>query len=128
VAQLRRKIDRIHDAGAELHVVGNGTPNFIEGFRDKTGFDGPIYVDPSRATYRALGLRRGMMLAARPRVLRDAVRAFRRGHRQTRTRGDNWQMGGTVVVTPDGELRYVHRADSPGDMPSSSDLVAALEA
>jgi hypothetical protein len=56
VVQLHRVIDRIHAAGAELHVIGNGAPMFIAGFRETTEFPGPIYTDPSRAVYDAAEL------------------------------------------------------------------------
>ena len=58
--QLHREIQAIHDAGAELYVIGNGTPNFIEGFREQTKWDGPIYTDPSLEVYKAAELKRGV--------------------------------------------------------------------
>ena len=45
--QLHRQIDRIHAAGAELVVIGSGTPNFVTGFRETTKYDGPLYVGSS---------------------------------------------------------------------------------
>ena len=126
VVQLHRKHEQIHAAGAELHVIGNGRASFIDGFRDKTGFDGPMYVDPSLETYRALGLRRGVVATFHPRGVLQAVRARRRGHRQTSTKGDNWQQGGTVVILPGGEIRFVHRSKSAGDMPGTRGVLAAL--
>ena len=45
--QLHRDIEQIHCKGAELYVIGNGTPNFIEGFREATNYKGPLYTDPS---------------------------------------------------------------------------------
>lgn len=126
VVQLHRKQHAIRAAGAELHVVGNGAANFIEGFRDKTGFDGPMYVDPSLETYKALGLPRGVMTILKPRAVLDAIRALRRGHRQGLTRGDNWQQGGTVVIAPGNDVLYVHRSQSPGEMPGTAGILAAL--
>ncbi len=40
--QLHREGQRIRDAGAELYVIGNGSPSFIDGFRDQ----GSQFRDP----------------------------------------------------------------------------------
>ena len=37
-------------------MIGNGSPSFIEGFRDQTRWTGPVYTDPSLAVYRAAEL------------------------------------------------------------------------
>ena len=46
IIESNRDIDKIHTAGAELHVIGNGSPSFIEGYRNETRWTGPIYSDP----------------------------------------------------------------------------------
>ena len=58
VVQLHHEIDRIHRAGGEVVVVGNGAPHFIAGFRELTGYRGPLYTDPSLESYRAASLKR----------------------------------------------------------------------
>ena len=50
VVQLHRERESIRRAGAELVVIGNGAPHFIAGFREITGYDGPLYTDPSLAS------------------------------------------------------------------------------
>src|SRR5262245_18582310 len=94
VVQLHRQIDLIHAAGAELVIVGSGTPNFILGFRETTGYDGPMYSDPSLASYQAAGLKRGMWRNFMPQVTLHGIRALARGNFQGRTRGDPSQQGG----------------------------------
>ena len=66
--QLHRVIDRIHAAGAELHVIGNGAPMFIAGFRETTKFPGAIYTDPSLRVYDAAELVRGIRATFNPRA------------------------------------------------------------
>lgn len=43
-------------AGASIIVIGCGEWQVIEGYRENTGFLGPIYADPSRGVYHALGM------------------------------------------------------------------------
>lgn len=124
--QLHHARERIAAAGAGLHVIGNGAPMFIAGFRETTGFDGAIYTDPSLALYRALALRRGVTTVVRPGVAMAAVRALRGGFRQGATQGDPWQQGGVVVVGVDGRVGYRYASTAAGDHPPVDAVLAAL--
>lgn len=124
--QLHRERKRIEDAGAALHVIGNGPPLFMAGFRETTGYDGPLYTDPSLAVYRALELRRGAFTIVNPRAAWNAVRALRGGFRQGRTQGDATQQGGLLVVGTDGAIRYRHADRVAGDHAPLRDVLAAL--
>jgi hypothetical protein len=126
VVQLHRKIDLIRTAGAEVSLIGNGSPSFIAGFREETGWDGRIYTDPSLAVYKAAELKRGVVKTFDPRALGTTVRAFARGFRQGRTQGDTWQQGGVLVVMPGGEIRWHHASDRPGDNATAEQIAAAL--
>ncbi len=124
--QLHHAIDRIHAAGAELHVIGNGAPMFIAGFRDTTAFPGPIYTDPSLAVYEAAQLVRGITTTFNPRAALGALRALRGGFRQGRTQGDPFQQGGVLVVAPSGEILFHHISKAAGDHPKLERVLAAL--
>ena len=124
--QLHRAVDRIHAAGAELYVIGSGAPMFVEGFRETTGFPGPIYSDPSLAVYRAAELRRGLRTIVSLGAVTATVGALRRGFRQGLTRGDNLQQGGVLVIARDGRVLWHHISEFPGDNASPDDIVKAL--
>lgn len=124
--QVHREIDRIHDAGAELVVIGNGAPNFIAGFRDVTSYRGPLYTDPSLKVFEAAQLERGVGKTIDPRGLLGGVRAFAKGHRQGRTQGDQWQQGGVLVIAKSGDIKWQHVSQRPGDNASNASILAAL--
>jgi hypothetical protein len=125
--QLHREKDRIHAAGAELVVVGNGAPHFMQAFREDTGLDGPLFTDPTLATYRALEFRRGVAATVfSPRTWAHALRAMRAGFRQGRTQGDAFQLGGVLGVRPDGEVVYRYASAEAGDHPPVEELLAAI--
>ena len=126
VVQLHRDIETIHAAGAELHVIGNGSPSFIEGFRDETRWTGPIFTDPSLAVFKAAELKRGVTKTLAPRALVPTIRAFMRGGRQGKTQGDPWQQGGVLVIGTDGTVLWHQVSDRPGDNATASEIVAAL--
>jgi hypothetical protein len=126
VVQLHRDIGKIRDAGGELYVIGNGTPNFIEGFREQTKYDGPLYTDPSLEVYKAAELKRGAMKTFNPRALGATFKALAHGSRQGRTQGDAWQQGGALVIATDGHVKWQHANDHPGDTASTDQLLRAL--
>jgi peroxiredoxin len=126
VAQLRQSESLIENAGGRLVVIGNGAPHFIEGFREKVGFDGELYTDPSMSTYRALRLQRRLGSSVNLRTLRRAVQAYRAGNRQSATQGDPWQQGGVFVIDGDGEIVFRYPSEYAGDHPPISALLSAL--
>ena len=126
MVQLHRASSRLEDAGGRLVIIGNGTPSFIEGFREKSGFQGPVYTDPSRRTYEALRLRRDIGSSLNLRSARRAFQAYRKGFRQSRTEGDAWQQGGVFVISGQGNIVFRYASEYAGDHPPVEPLVEAL--
>ena len=126
MAQLRHAAGGIHERGAELFVIGNGAPHFARAFAKQLALTTPLWVDEERASYRALEMKRGVLPLLAPRVAAHALRAFRAGFRQTAVRGDAWQLGGVLVVRPDGRVAYRYLGDVPGDHPPVEEVLAAL--
>jgi NAD(P)-dependent dehydrogenase (short-subunit alcohol dehydrogenase family) len=126
---LRGALPEIRERGAELVIVGNGAPPFAAAFREDLELpaDVPLLVDPALRAYRAAGLRRGRVELLSPRLPLHALRALRKGFRQTGVEGDPWQLGGVFVVRPGGVLAYRHASADAGDHPPVSDLLEALE-
>jgi NAD(P)-dependent dehydrogenase (short-subunit alcohol dehydrogenase family) len=124
---LRDRIGEIRARGAELVIVGNGTPAFAAAFREDQGLDCPLLVDPELSAYRAAGLRRGRVEALSPRLPLNALRALRAGYRQTGVQGDPWQLGGVFVIRPGGELVYRYVSREAGDHAPVDEVLAALD-
>ena len=126
--QVHRERERIRSAGAELAFVGNGTPAFARAFAEDYRIEVPLYVDPSRQTYRALGMARPRIFSfVSPRLLAAVARALRGGFMQGAIRGDALQLGGVLVVGRDGRVAFRHRSRDAGDHPVVGDVVAAAE-
>jgi len=123
---LRDRLPEIRERGAELVVVGNGTPYFALGFRDDLKLDCPLLVDPELRSYRAAGLRRGRVEILSPRLPLHAARALWKGHRQTSVQGDPWQLGGVFVIGKGGALLFQHRSREAGDHPPLEAVLSAL--
>jgi hypothetical protein len=128
VVQLHHRIEAIRAAGAELTVIGNGSPSFIAGFRENTHYDGPLYTDPSLEVYQRAGLKRGVLKVLSPRAALAALGALKGGFRQGRTQGDTLQQGGVLVISPSGDVIWAHVDDFSGDNADPDDIVRALSA
>ena len=125
--QVHRARLEIRERGAELAIVGNGAPSFARAFREDLGLDVRLYTDPSLETYRALAFHRGLLRTAlSPRTWGHAARALAGGFLQGRTQGDPLQLGGVVVVRPDGTVAYRFASAEAGDHPPIADILAAL--
>ncbi len=123
---MRDILPAIHEAGAELVIVGNGAPEFARAFRDELSLDVPLYTDPSRRTYQLAGFKRGVLATFSPKGMAHAARAMRKGFRQTARRGDALQQGGLLVVDRSGRILFAHRDNEAGDLVSNDEVLAAL--
>ena len=133
VAELRQIVDDIHAEGAELVIVGSGSPQMAGFFAEDYAITTPVLTDPQREVYRILEVRRPPRLSlADPRVVLPALRALLRGHRQVfgaeSELGDTSQLGGVFIVRPGGEVAWAHRSAFAGDRPSNTQVLAALVA
>jgi peroxiredoxin len=129
IADLKPVIPELRAAGVEPIVIGNGTPLMAEAFREETGLDVPLYTNPGREVYVALGAKRpSFLVMLNPRMWRNYVRSAIRGYWPSRIKGDAAQLGGVFLVRPDGSMPYVDRSDLAGDHPSREELLRAARA
>ena len=123
---MRDDISRWVDDGIRVTLIGNGTREFAEAFREDFNFAGQLLIDPELAAYRAAGLRRGAEAILSTRIFRDGARAMRSGARQSGVQGDPWQLGGTFVFREGGELLLAQKSESAGDHVSAEEIDEAL--
>lgn len=126
--QLHRDRDLLDATGAGVFLIGNGAASFIEGFREATGYAGPVFTDPTRAAFDAAALLRGVGVTLNLATVRRSIGAYRRGYRQGSLQGDPFQQGGVLVIAPGGEVRWRHVSRGPGDNATAAEIAAALRA
>lgn len=123
---MRHEVDEIHRLGAELWVIGNGTPAQAAWFVDDQRWTTPVLTDPTLKVHERVGLKRGRKYTLSPKTVAAAVRAYKSGHRQEGIEGDRFQQGGALVVKPGGEVTYAFAADYPGHHPDPKELLEAV--
>lgn len=118
-------------AGVQLVFIGNGLPQYIEGFIQELGLEGAtILTDPSLLSYRAVGFKKGFAAVVQPRSAINAVKLALAGHSQkmpSEAAGTNWQLGGAVLVSTDGKILYHYISEALGDFPPESDTPQMLQ-
>lgn len=124
---MRDPIQTWRSQGVDVVIIGNGNREFAEDFRKEFEIEGRLLVDPDLHAYRAAGLRRGRREIASPQLVGNAIRALRKGARQTKVMGDPWQLGGVFVFAPGGELRFRYASVAAGDHASPEEIEAALD-
>ena len=125
--QLHREKSGIQARGASLLFIGTGSPEQAALFARKLSLTSPVWVDPQLLTFRALQMRRGFRRTlGSPSTWKATARAWWQGLRQGSVQGDPWQLGGVLVVRPDGGVLYRYLSAFAGDHPQVAAILAAL--
>jgi peroxiredoxin len=127
VAELRGAEGELAKKNAEIVLIGNGAPPFIPPFRERTGWKGPVYTDPTRSAYEQAGMHRRVLRFLDPRGLWGAIRAAFKGFFPgPEVKGDSLQLGGVLVLKPPGDVVFRHASRYVGDHPSNEAVVRSL--
>jgi hypothetical protein len=128
--QLHRAREEFRASGGELVLIGQASPRQAAHFRRRYTPELPVLADQDRVSYRAAGA--GRMKATEllsPRVAVRSLRATARsGAVQGRVVGDAAQLGGAMVVRPDGSVALGRMARDITDNTAPEELLEALRA
>jgi peroxiredoxin len=128
VAQLRRKKQYFEQAGAQVVLVGMGTPEESAAFKMKFDIPFPLISDPKRQLYQAFGLKKVSTLELlSPFVAVKGILAITKGHTVGIPVGDVRQLPGVFIINTDGRIIYSYFASDPSDHPSPDTILEALK-
>jgi peroxiredoxin len=129
--QLHRDRDKFAEAGVELVVIGQGEPEDAAKFRRSQHVEElPLFTDRKRESYRAAGTKVATFSELLgPRVIGRGIRASvsNRKH-QGKVVGHAAQLGGVMIVKPDGEIAYSHLSSDASDYPENEEVLEAARA
>lgn len=88
----------------------------------------PLLADEGRAVYRAYGMRVGSLREIySPEVIAKYARLIRGGMKmKLKTDEDTRQLGGDMIVGPDGRIILAHCSKNQADRPSVESLIATI--
>jgi AhpC/TSA antioxidant enzyme len=117
-------------AGVGLVLIGQATPRHAAQFRRRQGIQLPVLADEQRISYRAAGAKMANVseLFGPRSVSKGLIAGARSGRIQTKTIGNAAQLGGSLVVRPDGEVAWSHMSDHAGDNAPPDEILAAVRA
>ena len=128
MAQLRRNKKSIEKAGAQVVLVGMGTPSESAEFAAKFNISFPIVADPQKKLYRKFELKQMSTLGFfSPSVALKGVAAIVGGHGIGRPQGDVRQLPGVFIINTAGQIVFSHFSSNPADHPDSKTILAALQ-
>jgi hypothetical protein len=114
------ELRRLQAGGADLPrvlFVHQGEPENAAALFEALWPEARAVSDPTLALYRAFGIGRGTPRhLAYPEMWRAALRAYRRGYRQTGIEGDAWLLPGYFLVE-EGRILWRHDPAHAGDLP-----------
>lgn len=124
---MDRAREQFDAAGAKLVLIGQLTPRHATHFRRRQGIELPVLADEERASYKAAGAKIGSAAdLVGPKVMAKGVlTSLRTGKTQTRTIGSATQLGGAMVIRPDGTIAWSHMAKDASDNASPEEILAA---
>jgi peroxiredoxin len=127
---LDRARDEFEAAGARVVLIGQATPRQAAHFRRRQGIELPVLADKERASYKAAGAKvatRSELIG--PKVIaKGAVATAQTGQMQTRPIGHIAQLGGAMIIGPDGEVAWSHMSEDASDNASPEEILAAVRA
>ena len=125
---MNRDRESFAEAGAPLAVIGQGTPANAAWFRREFELDIGLLVDTDRRAYKAAGTKvaTASELLAPKVVVRGVRRARASGVSQGKIVGHPAQLGGLMLVTPDGAAPWVHLSDDASDYPTNGEVIEAV--
>jgi peroxiredoxin len=126
--QLYREREAFEKEGAHLVLIGQATPRHAAHFRRRQGIDLPVLADEKRASYKAAGAKIATLdeLLGPKVVAKGLVGALRSRQPQGRTIGHPAQLGGAMIIRPDGSVAWSHMSEDASDNASPAEILAAL--
>jgi peroxiredoxin len=126
---LDRAREQFEAAGVDLVLIGQLTPRHAAHFRRRQDIDLPVLADEDRTSYKAAGAKVGNLndLLGPKVVAKGALTSLRTRKLQGRTIGHPAQLGGAMVIAPNGEVVFQHMAKDASDNASPDEILAAAQ-
>lgn len=128
MSQLRQQKSLIEEKQLRVTVVTFDSGELARSYVQDTKLDWPLVLDTDQSLYRAYGLGRGnwWQLYGLPSIVKY-LGLIVGGHRPGKPGKDWQQLGGDVLIDPDGNVRVHHISTSPHDRPSIESLMNIIQ-
>lgn len=122
---MRDQLDRF--GPVSVAAVTFAEPSRLADHRRHLDLPFPLLADPERRLYQRFDFGRGSLFEIwSPGTIAAYAGLLRRGRRLGRPTEDTRQLGGDLVIAPDGTLAAIFRPRSPDHRPTVDQLVDAV--
>lgn len=123
--QLRQHQQELLDRKVAVAVITFDSDVLAKAYAKQTGLPWPLLIDRKHQTYRAYGmLRASWWSILRPSSIVKYLKLMLiKGHRIEKSGEDYRQLGGDVLINPQGIVRLHFVSDSPHDRPDVSEIL-----
>jgi hypothetical protein len=131
--QVQEDLVGFAERDTDIVAVGQGTGAEAAGYMEKWGVDLRCFGDTTAAAYQSFGLTRGspwsVMFRGMVTQPLEALQAIARADLSGAllASSDVMRLGGVAIVAIGGELREIHRAEDPTDIPTNAEVFARLD-
>lgn len=128
MAQLRDAAKDFKKAHVQVVLVGMGSPEESEKFKEQFQVPFPLVCDPERKLYKLYGLKRmGMLDFLSPSLALKSLGAVVQGHGVGMPEGDVKQLAGVFIIDAQGVVCWQYLSADPPDFASAEDILEALK-
>lgn len=125
---MQQSAAQLEKLGAAVAVVTFELNVVAENYVRQTELPWPMLVDRDRSLYQAYGMQRGRWWdLSGPKVIWLYFQLFFRGRRLKRITDDVRQLGGDIVIDPQGIVRLHHVGVGPADRPPVERLLEVIK-
>lgn len=124
---MQRHCDELESLGVEVVIVTFERAEIAKHYAGESASSWPILLDESRELYRAYGMERGGWWAVfGPRSWWGYLKLLLRGRTLHRPTDDVHQLGGDVLIDPQGTVRLHYVGRTPVDRPPVESLLEVV--
>ena len=108
--------------------IGIGNVSSLRRLRSRLGIheDVILCAHPTRLLHKKLKLKNSILGAWGFKALWNTIKGFQQGHLQTSIAFPMGQQSGLVLLSPDREIRWIHRSEYLGDIPTRGNILEQL--
>lgn len=111
----------------QVAIVTFEGEQFARAYVSDTNLEWPVLLDPERKLYSAFGMSRGRLRQIySPATMAAYLKLMVRGRRPHAATGDTYQLGGDVLIDPEGMIRILHVSQNPADRPEVEDIIRVV--
>ena len=124
MTQLRQRKEDLEQLGIRVKIVAFDNEELGKWYVANMGLEWPILLDAERDLYRGYGLQIGSLWTlSRPSAIWKYVKLILAGHGSLKKGKDVRQLGGDVLIDPQGIVRMYGICTTPFDRPEVDSIL-----